>query len=467
MEPEPEVRSLTVEDAEQAEGVPPAEEMDLATFLRSCTNGVGTAHSIKWQPEEFGSAVRGGFAALWAAVSDAGSALTEGCDVIAIVEKRVAGELLRTEKYSCHSLVLTVWSPVIRASLEERWSSKLTSGPTSLQIDLGPAEPVDFKTMLCYCYTGELVLTASNVIGLLHLSDFYGIDPVKNCCGEFLFGLLGNEQLAALLAIAEEYNVAQLRRACASVLADDFENLLEDGTLWSLSVDVWEELLAQTSLAVSEETTVLDAVLTFASPPHTHGAEERAAKLERLLPYVRLPQLGERLITVQQDLELMAIPEMSTLVIRALTKLAFPNASEPEQLASTTLHAAAKLHAIPRLGLSSFDPLYTSANFDVSNKRRTAKITESLLAMTHQQQSFLVVQPAVVSTARWLVSIDSLPSTNWTVNIWVCIDSDVLAMTPRYALALLIVSTLCPIMMRVSCTWLLLQLTPVSMWLLC
>eukprot|EP01043_Picozoa_sp_COSAG02_P016089 COSAG02_NODE_701_length_18335_cov_18.672955_11_plen_442_part_00 len=441
MEPEPEPGPPTVGAPEHAEGVPPAEEIDLRTFLRSCANGSDvtlTRQGIKWQPEEFGNAVRGGFASLWAAVSD-GSALAKGCDVVATAGKK---------SYSCHSLVLAVWSSVLRASLEERWSSKpAAAGPTSLQIELGPAEPVDFKTMLCYCYTGELMLTPSNVIGLLHLSDFYGIEPIKNCCGEFLFGLLGNEQLVALLTIAEEYSVAQLRGACARVLADDFEDLLEDGTLWSLSVDVWEELLAQTSLAVSDETTVLDAVLTFASPPHTDGPEARAAKLERLLPYVRLPQLGERLISVQQDQELMSIPEMPALVIYALTKLAFPD-TEPEQLPSTP-HAAAKLHAMPRLGLSSFDPVYTSANFDVSNKRRTAKIADSSLAMTHQQQSFLVVQPAVLSTARWLVSIDSLPSTSWTVNIWVCIDSDVLAMSPRYTLPLL-VSILVRAMMHVN-----------------
>jgi hypothetical protein len=419
MEPEPEPEAQIVDELEQTEGVPPAEEMDLPTFLRSCADG--RSHSINWQPEAFGNAVRAGFTSLWAAVRD-GSALAEGCDVIA-----TAG----TDSYSCHSLVLTVWSPVLRASLEERWSSRLSAdGPTALQIDLGPAKPADFKTMLCYCYTGELVLRPSNVIGLLHLSDFYGIEPVKSSCGEFLFELLGHEQLPALLTIAEEYSVAQLRRACASVLADEFEDLLEDGTLWSLSVDVWEELLAQTSLAVSDETTVLDAVLTFSSPPHIEETEERAARLQRLLPYVRLPQLGERLIAVQQDPELMAIPEMSSLVMHALTQLAFPD-TEPQQLPST-VHAAAKLHASPRIGLSSFDPLYTSGSFDVSNKRRTAKIAHSSLAvMQQQQQSFLVVQPAV-ATARWLISIDRLPSVNWSVNIWVCIDSDVLAMSPRY-----------------------------------
>jgi hypothetical protein len=303
MEPEPQ------SELDQAEGIPPPEEMGLAEFLKSCAEGsddeeAAPQHCVEMQAEEFGSAVRAGFASLWAAVTD-GSALTAGCDVVA-----AAGD----QSYSCHSLVLTVWSPVLRTSLEERWSSSSASAggaPSVLTIELGPAEPADFKTLLCYCYTGELILRPTNVIGLLHLSDFYGVEAVKAGCGEFLFELLGNEQLPALLTIAEQYNVARLRHVCACALADYFEDLLEDGTLWSLSAGVWQELLARTSLAVSDETTVLDAVLEFASPPHVDGAAARAARLEHLLPYVRWPQLGERLITVQEDPELMVRPRIN------------------------------------------------------------------------------------------------------------------------------------------------------------
>ena len=75
MEPEPEPEAQIVDELEQTEGVPPAEEMDLPTFLRSCADG--RSHSINWQPEAFGNAVRAGFTSLWAAVRD-GSALAEG-----------------------------------------------------------------------------------------------------------------------------------------------------------------------------------------------------------------------------------------------------------------------------------------------------------------------------------------------------------------------------------------------------
>ena len=57
---------------------------------------------------------------------------------------------------------------------------------------------------------------------------------------------------------------------------------------------------------------------------------------------------------------------------------------------------------------------------------------------------FAVVQPAVTSSARWLLSIDSLPTRLpagaaaqpaaglpiCSINLWVCIDTDVLSMSP-------------------------------------
>ena len=307
-------------EPEPGEGVPPAAvvdeqpavEMDLATFLAGrATEDAPPSLAVSFDGEAFGTALRTGFASLYAAVAKGGT-LADGCDVSA-----QAGDAT----FCCHSLVLTVWSAVFRTSLEERWGSAAADGRAVLTIELGPATPADFEALLRYCYTGELLLTASSVVGLLHLSNYYGVDPIKTSCGEFLFSLLGNEQLPALLAIAEEYNVAHLRRACACALADDFEDLLEQGTLWSLSVEVWAELLQQTQLAVSDETTVLDAVLELASPPHSEDAAARARVLQQLLPCVRLPQLGERLISVQQDAELMSVPGMAELVIDAFKKL--------------------------------------------------------------------------------------------------------------------------------------------------
>ena len=116
---------------------------------------------------------------------------------------------------------------------------------------------------------------------------------------------------------------------------------------------------------------MLDAVLTLASAEHTEPAE-RPRVLGALLPCVRMPQLGERLISIEQDAELSSVEGVGELVMAALRQLAFPKfraAAGDEEGAA--LPENLRLQSTPRKGLASFDALYTSAAFEISNKRRT------------------------------------------------------------------------------------------------
>ena len=362
MEPEPE----PAPDGGDVEGVPPLtapeDAEDLASFLQRKAADGEAPWETEWDAAGFGNALRAGFAALWPAV-EAGEAA--GCDVVL----EAGGERL-----SAHGIVLTIWSEIFRTTLEDRWraAQEAAAAPRCvLAVELGPARPADVKDLLRFIYTGSTSLAPDSVMGLLHLSDYYSIDGLKRSCGDYLFRLLGKDQLPALLTIADEYSVRHLRQRCACVLADDFEELLEQGTLWTLSIEVWAELLNQTELAVSDEGTVLDAVLTLASAEHTEPAE-RPRVLGALLPCVRMPQLGERLISIEQDAELSSVEGVGELVMTALRQLAFPKfraAAGDEEGAA--LPENLRLQSTPRKGLASFDALYTSAAFEISNKRRT------------------------------------------------------------------------------------------------
>ena len=85
-----------------------------------------------------------------------------------------------------------------------------------------------------------------------------------------------------------------------------------------------------------------------------------AAVLEALLPHVRMPQLGERLMEVEGDGALMAIRGVSAQVAAAFRSLAFPTATiDPVQ-------------ATQRIGLSSFDMRYTHEAIDTDDRARIA-----------------------------------------------------------------------------------------------
>ena len=199
--------------------------------------------------------MREGFSQMYSGVVDEAAAASAASDVVV----HVGGEQLR-----CHSGVLSACSATLRASLDQRWAGAEAAPSAAPEITVESASASDFKDLLRFMYTGSTTLTPTNVLGLLQLSDFYSVLPLKAFAGDFLFELLGNDQLPALLGLAEEFRVKQLRVRCAEVLAAEFEDMVDMGTRWELSVEVWTELLSQTELAVSDETAVLDAVLEYA-----------------------------------------------------------------------------------------------------------------------------------------------------------------------------------------------------------
>ena len=168
-----------------------------------------------------------------------------------------------------------------------------------------------------------------------------------------------------------------------------------------------------------------------------------AAVLEALLPHVRMPQLGERLMEVEGDGALMAIPGVSAQVAAAFRSLAFPTATiDPVQ-------------ATQRIGLSSFDIRYTHEAIDTDDRARIASFPSAQdTAAAYQAQAqagaqygpVAVVQPAIES-GRWVVSIDSignvpapaqngLPAPPGAQNgfghmVWVCTEDAVSSMTPK------------------------------------
>ena len=80
-------------------------------------------------------------------------------------------------------------------------------------------------------------------------------------------------------AIADEYSVRNLRQRCARVLADDFEELLEQGTLWTLSIEVWAELLNQTEAELRKLASELSKLMAGQELEPTKKAAEFAVKV--------------------------------------------------------------------------------------------------------------------------------------------------------------------------------------------
>jgi len=270
-------------------------------------------------------------------------------------------------------------------------------------IELGgsTASTADVKDLLQFMYTGRLQFTPANAMGLLFLADYYAILSIKKAAANFLFDLLGRQQLSTLLQIAEQYSLKNLRLRCARVLAEDFDELLDNGALWTIKPDVWRELLLQTDLAVTTEGCVLDAVVEYAS----RQGEERSAVLALLLPCVRMPQLGDRLLELQQDSELMAVPGVDLLMKAAMSKLAFPGHK---------IHNQEPLQDTPRVGLFAFGANDIAEMVQVGEKLRSFKMPLSAFTATNHELVKVMVEPALTIGSQLHICADAMPAQFFT-----------------------------------------------------
>eukprot|EP00891_Asterochloris_glomerata_P000396 jgi/Astpho2/396/Aster-x0925 len=279
------------------------------------------------QPGSFSQHLLKGFAAMW----DDRSQLADV--ILSVGDQQVLA----------HSCVLCMWSEVFKALLT-RWSAQRTSNgaaAAAVTVDLSPGDsPEDFLELLHYCYVGTCQLDSHNVMPLLRLSNYYEILPLKETCGEFLFELLtACNCLNLLLKLIEKYMCTRERRMLIQHMAQNFEGLLEEGALWQLPCRVWQEILMQDCLVVANESAVLTAAWQYdtyiqraqlqksnsamgvAIDSASNGM--RDSVMERLLPCVRLPQLGLTMLLdrVEQNTWLMSLDVTKEYLANAFRSL--------------------------------------------------------------------------------------------------------------------------------------------------
>ena len=86
------------------------------------------------------------------------------------------------------------------------------------------------------------------------------------------------------------------------------------------------------------------------APSATRSPSSREEVLALLLPCVRFPQLGEKLLDFEANEELMAVPGVRLLVSAAFRSLAFPKAATA---------APDPLQTVPRVGCACWDEVLT------------------------------------------------------------------------------------------------------------
>ena len=380
----------------------------LERFLPAAAGAQKTTSQLALPDGEFGGALRSSLSALY---EDRG-----GAELELTVEGSSGG-------VACHAFVLETWSPVLRAQLSSRWAGGGVSGPRSVEAPGGSRPAVE--ALVAFCYTGRCSVDDDSVLPLLRLSDFWGVAHLRELCGSFLFETSRSSDsgdLAGLvekLKIADEFGLARLRQRCASALAAKFDELFRaaDGAagkrssplLLELAPDMVGEVLCKSRLAVVDEADVLDFVREYAA-----SRGDPPAVLAQLLPAVRFPFLGDKLLELRADAELMAVDGAVALVMRALEILAFPQSAKPVSAKEEATADPATLQTLARTGLCCFDGTFSSSLATIGDRARALSIPVGphvLFAVTRPglapRRDEAPGGPAPV--VSWRVRVDALP----------------------------------------------------------
>ena len=195
------------------------------------------------------------------------------CDVhIKVSEKVIHG----------HKVILAAGSLYFRTmftvGLAESKQSEITMNGLDFQA---------IDSLVDYTYTGELLLTMESAPNLLYAASMLQFDRIRDACVSYLSDHLSVDNCSGMSSLAKLLDCQELSEAADAYFLHNFLEVVEQGELEHLSVEIMERLISSSELNVQNEEQVLEAVIGWIK----FDIDARKCHLSRLLKLVRLQLL--------------------------------------------------------------------------------------------------------------------------------------------------------------------------------
>lgn len=263
----------------------------------------------------------------------------------------------KEEKIPSHRVILCSWSDTFRVMLENKtWKE---SSQAELPVAVEEREIPMFKKMIQFMYTGKVEdLNSDDIVPLLALSNYYGVLPLKDACGDILGKNLDDDNVFSLLEIVKLYSCSKLNVSCAEYLAGNFEQLMQSEKIFQLDPETFAEMIKSDDLQIRSEEDVLQTVIKYVEK---QPDAKRREQLERILPSVRWAILsGEFLIDhVEDNPILQNVPIVHSILHETYRYKAYPA-------------APTSLRIFPRKATIMFDAESSHTSVEISADRLTA-----------------------------------------------------------------------------------------------
>ncbi|XP_052231370.1 kelch-like protein 24 [Dreissena polymorpha] len=160
--------------------------------------------------------------------------------------------------FPCHKVVLSAMSPYFEAMFNHDMIE--TRGGIVTLYDI---EPDVFDCLLRYMYTGVEVVDHNNAEQIFKASSMLQIPCLQQRCEDFLLTQVSKDNCLGIWKIARAHNCKNLAEITLISIVEHFPEICNSDDFQSLEVDDMVALLSSESLAVPNEESVCDAVVSW------------------------------------------------------------------------------------------------------------------------------------------------------------------------------------------------------------
>ena len=230
---------------------------------------------------------------------------------------------------SAHKLVLATGSPVFEAMFYGELAE------TTDSIELPDCYCDSLLELFRYMYSDEVILSGSNVMGVLYLAKKYMVPSLADKCMEYLEDNLDPSNVFSILYFGQKYEVERLLSRCWEVIDKETGELVKSDGFATIERSLLESIVTRDSLTI-EEIDLFEAVDLWATKEcgrqgaAVDGALKRRVLGETIVKALRFPTMKqEDFASVVLDSKILTPDEIVT-IIKCLSSVSRPPVDFPE-----------------------------------------------------------------------------------------------------------------------------------------
>jgi len=220
----------------------------------------------------------------------------------------------RKQVIPAHKFVLSISSPVFEAM----FYGELVE--TKDTIELPDCNYESLLEFFRYIYSDEVILSGSNVIGVLYLAKKYMVPSLAEKCSEYLQDNLDPSNVFGILPQAQNFEEQNLVNQCWEVIDKETEEALKSDGFATIERSLLEAVIERDTLNI-EEIELFKAVNLWATKRceqqglSTDGSEKRRILGERIVKGIRFPVMTQHeFADVVLDCKILTQDESYTIV---------------------------------------------------------------------------------------------------------------------------------------------------------